>query len=268
MTEPKDAIIKEGVERSVKAENDETETTEVTTVVSAAEDKEKEIVTVSDTGLVTVVNDGKTVVEASIVSGKNAKTATITINVTLSKEDEIADLEEKINAIPSLDQLSDEDKEEVDALMEEYNGLSAQEKATIGSSSNKLIASKEQVDKIVAEKESASQAASTTTNAAYSNSLSGSSNNSSSSNSGSSSKPSTTKPKNFAMTATEIRNYALDQIAKIDGTKYRSDFTKDNAGWNNPLVIYTSYSESKIKQDIKIVHGFITVLQETVIMCM
>ena len=53
------------------------------------------------------------------------------------------------------------------------------------------------------------------------------------------------------MTATEIRNYALEQIADIDGTIYRSDFTKENAGWNTPLVVYTDDSESEIKEHLR-----------------
>lgn len=75
---------------------------------------------------------------------------------------------------------------------------------------------------------------------------SGSSSGSSSSGS-SSSKPSTTKPSTFAMSASEIKSYALDQIAKIDGTIYTPEFTKSNAGWDTPLVIYTDDSASEIK---------------------
>lgn len=60
-----------------------------------------------------------------------------------------------------------------------------------------------------------------------------------------------TKPKTFAMSASEIRSYALDQIAKIDGTIYTPEFTKNNAGWNTPLVVYTSDSASKIKEGIR-----------------
>lgn len=79
---------------------------------------------------------------------------------------------------------------------------------------------------------------------------SGSSSGSSSSGS-SSSKPSTTKPSTFAMSASEIRNYALGQIAKIDGTIYDSAMSKSNAGWNTPLVIYTDNSASEIKERIQ-----------------
>lgn len=49
------------------------------------------------------------------------------------------------------------------------------------------------------------------------------------------------------MSASEIRNYALGQIAKIDGTIYDSAMSKSNAGWNTPLVIYTDDSASEIK---------------------
>ncbi len=51
------------------------------------------------------------------------------------------------------------------------------------------------------------------------------------------------------MSASEIKSYALDQVAKIDGTIYCSDMTKSNAGWNTPLVIYTDDSASEIKAD-------------------
>lgn len=49
------------------------------------------------------------------------------------------------------------------------------------------------------------------------------------------------------MSASEIKSYALDQIAKIDGTIYTPEFTKSNAGWDTPLVIYTDDSASEIK---------------------
>lgn len=53
------------------------------------------------------------------------------------------------------------------------------------------------------------------------------------------------------MTATEIRNYALEQIADIDGTIYTPEFTKGNAGWYSPLVVYTDDTESEIKEHIR-----------------
>lgn len=79
---------------------------------------------------------------------------------------------------------------------------------------------------------------------------SGSSSGSSSSGS-SSSKPSTTKPSTFAMSASEIKSYALDQIAKIDGTIYTPEFTKSNAGWYSPEEIYLDDSEASIKEAIR-----------------
>ena len=53
------------------------------------------------------------------------------------------------------------------------------------------------------------------------------------------------------MSASEIKSYALDQIAKIDGTIYTPEFTKSNAGWNAPLEIYLDDTESEIKQGIQ-----------------
>lgn len=73
----------------------------------------------------------------------------------------------------------------------------------------------------------------------------------SSSSGSSSSKPSTTKPSTFAMSASEIRNYALEQIAKIDGTVYVPEATKNNAGWNAPLEIYLDDTESEIKENLQ-----------------
>ena len=61
----------------------------------------------------------------------------------------------------------------------------------------------------------------------------------------------TTKPKTFAMSASEIRSYALNQIAKIDGTIYTPEFTKNNAGWYSPEEIYLGESSSEIKQAIR-----------------
>ncbi|HIW85459.1 MAG TPA: hypothetical protein IAA48_03095 [Candidatus Eubacterium faecipullorum] len=49
------------------------------------------------------------------------------------------------------------------------------------------------------------------------------------------------------MSASEIRNYALEQIAKIDGTIYIAEATKSNSGWDTPLVVYTDDSASEIK---------------------
>lgn len=49
------------------------------------------------------------------------------------------------------------------------------------------------------------------------------------------------------MSASEIKSYALDQIAKIDGTIYTPEFTKSNAGWDTPLVVYTDDSAGEIK---------------------
>lgn len=93
---------------------------------------------------------------------------------------------------------------------------------------------------------SSSSSSSSSGNKKPSSGSSGSSSGSSSSGS-SSSKPSTTKPSTFAMSASEIKSYALEQIAKIDGTIYTPEFTKSNAGWNTPLVIYTDDSASEIK---------------------
>lgn len=86
---------------------------------------------------------------------------------------------------------------------------------------------------------------------------SSSSKSSSSSNSSSYKKQTTTKkqsttskPKSYAMSTTEIRNYALEQIAKIDKTVYVPEFTKDNAGWTSPLEIYYEDSKEEIKRNI------------------
>lgn len=86
-----------------------------------------------------------------------------------------------------------------------------------------------------------------------------SSSKSSSSSSSSSSKKQTTtkkqsstsKPKSYAMSTTEIRNYALEQIAKIDGTIYCSDMTKDNSGWYSPTTITNDMTESEVKSAIR-----------------
>ena len=64
-------------------------------------------------------------------------------------------------------------------------------------------------------------------------------------------KQTTTKAKSYAMTKTEIRNYALDQIAKIDGTIYTPEFTKNNSGWYTPLIIEPGDSEEEIKEGIR-----------------
>ena len=64
-------------------------------------------------------------------------------------------------------------------------------------------------------------------------------------------KQTTTKAKSYAMTKTEIRNYALEQIAKIHGTIYTPEFTKDNSGWNTPLIIEPGDSEEEIKEGIR-----------------
>lgn len=93
---------------------------------------------------------------------------------------------------------------------------------------------------------SGSSSSSSSGNKKPSSGSSGSSSGSSSSGS-SSSKPSTTKPSTFAMSASEIKSYALDQISKIDGTIYTPEFTKSNSGWDTPLVIYTDDSASEIK---------------------
>lgn len=58
----------------------------------------------------------------------------------------------------------------------------------------------------------------------------------------------TTKAKSYAMSASEIRSYALSQIKKINGTIYTPEFTKGNAGWNTPLVVYPGDSASEIKE--------------------
>lgn len=53
------------------------------------------------------------------------------------------------------------------------------------------------------------------------------------------------------MSASEIRSYALDQIAKIDGTIYTPEFTKSNAGWYSPTCITLDMSKSEIQQSIR-----------------
>lgn len=64
-------------------------------------------------------------------------------------------------------------------------------------------------------------------------------------------KETTTKAKSYAMTASEIRNYALNEIKKIDGTIYTPEFTKDNSGWYTPLIIEPGDSEEYIKEGIR-----------------
>lgn len=53
------------------------------------------------------------------------------------------------------------------------------------------------------------------------------------------------------MSASEIRSYALDQIAKIDGTIYTPEFTKNNAGWWSPIEVTLDMSASEIKEAIR-----------------
>lgn len=64
-------------------------------------------------------------------------------------------------------------------------------------------------------------------------------------------KETTTKAKSYAMSASEIRNYALDQIAKIDGTIYDSEMNINNSGWNTPLIIEPGDSKEDIKEGIR-----------------
>lgn len=64
-------------------------------------------------------------------------------------------------------------------------------------------------------------------------------------------KGTTTKTKSYSMTKSEIRNYALDQIAKIDGTIYDSEMNINNSGWNTPLIIEPGDSEEDIKEGIR-----------------
>lgn len=64
-------------------------------------------------------------------------------------------------------------------------------------------------------------------------------------------KETTTKAKSYAMTASEIRNYAFNEIAKIDGTIYVPEATKENSGWYTPLIIEPGDSEEYIKEGIR-----------------
>lgn len=64
-------------------------------------------------------------------------------------------------------------------------------------------------------------------------------------------KETTTKTKSYAMTASEIRNYAFNEIAKIDGTIYVPEATKENSGWYTPLIIEPGDSEEYIKEGIR-----------------
>ena len=64
-------------------------------------------------------------------------------------------------------------------------------------------------------------------------------------------KQTTTKAKSYSMTNSEIRNYALNEIKKIDGTMYVPEFTKENAGWNTPLIIEPGDSIEEIKEGIR-----------------
>lgn len=53
------------------------------------------------------------------------------------------------------------------------------------------------------------------------------------------------------MSASEIRNYALDVIDDIDGTIYVSSYTKNNAGWWSPIEVTLDMSASEIKEAIR-----------------
>ena len=64
-------------------------------------------------------------------------------------------------------------------------------------------------------------------------------------------KQTTTKAKSYAMSASEIRNYAFNEIKKIDGTIYVPEATKENSGWYTPLIIEPGDSKEYIKEGIR-----------------
>lgn len=144
--------------------------------------------------------------------------------------------------------------------MEEYNGLSEEAKDKV-SNSDKLQASKDKVN-------SSNNSSSSNSNSSNSSKPSGENSNngssskptkpsgggSSSSGGGTSSKPTKptepSKPKNFAMSKSEIISYA-NSICESKGLIYAADATKDNAGWYSPEEISKNDSASEIKEAIK-----------------
>lgn len=253
-----------------------------------AEAGEGKVISLSKEGEVAAENPGKVIVKATAGEGKKAKSATITVMVTKSDAELMQELKDEIAALPDTENLTAEDKERVEELKAKYDSLSSEYKDRLTDEKGKLsdaVSKVEEVAKVPTGETSEESTTSTenSTSAVTSPSTSkptGETSTSKPSGGGSSTtkptqpkpsepttskpkptepttskpkptEPTTSKPKKFAMSPEEAVAYARKICEEERGLKWQELYTKDNVGWNNPIVIGINTTEEKIKKYIR-----------------
>lgn len=98
--------------------------------------------------IVTAEAEGTVIVAATVGEGKNARTGTITVTVEKSEAELVDELRQEIAALPDAENLTAEDQERVDALIEQYNSLSATNRSQLAEESAKLQSAGQKIEEI------------------------------------------------------------------------------------------------------------------------
>ena len=98
--------------------------------------------------IVTAEAEGTVIVAATVGEGKNARTGTITVTVEKSEAELVDELRQEIAALPDAENLTAEDQERVEALIEQYNSLSATNRSQLAEESAKLQSAGQKIEEI------------------------------------------------------------------------------------------------------------------------
>lgn len=165
-------------------------------VTWAVKSGDKAAVTLTKDGVLTAEAEGTVVVSATIGEGKHACVGTLTVKVEKSEAELVQELKEEIEALPDTENLTAEDQEKVNELVEKYNSLSGTNKSELAQESAKLQNASNKIEQITGTTPDVTMSAEEPTSSAATTAPSGSTSpttkpsGNTSSNSGTTSKPS------------------------------------------------------------------------------
>lgn len=121
-------------------------------VTWAVKSGDKAAVTLTKDGVLTAEAEGTVVVSATIGEGKHECVGTLTVKVEKSEAELVQELKEEIEALPDTENLTAEDQEKVNELVEKYNSLSGMNKSELAEESAKLQNASNKIEQITGTK--------------------------------------------------------------------------------------------------------------------
>ena len=121
-------------------------------VTWAVKSGDKTAVTLTKDGVLTAEAEGTVVVSATIGEGKHECVGTLTVKVEKSEAELVQELKEEIEALPDTENLTAEDQEKVNELVEKYNSLSGTNKSELAQESAKLQNASNKIEQITGTK--------------------------------------------------------------------------------------------------------------------